>query len=556
MPLVRFIRSFSRFIHILALLLKQGILYLGLLLGLYHGPRDDNGFTKDEFDKARFARITLEKLGPTFIKFGQFMSVRPELVSAAVREEFRNLQDNVAPFPGADAKDILDSEYKLNHSEIFSNFDETPLASASISQVHIARLHSGEQVAVKIQRPGIRKEMAADIIIMGYLAYLLDRLIPSIRKNRPRMLVREFSKWTARELDFKQEAKNAAHFYFHFQDFEGVKYPAVYLDLTTKKVLVMEYISGKNLLEVPKEEIDTELVTRRITESMLKQIFQDGFFHGDPHPGNIFILEGGTIAYLDFGIVGYLTKDLREWSFDCLFGMAEGDISRVIDSFLELCNVNEDEIDVPRYRRRINEVLGDLHVCQICEIPFSSILEKFLNTSLEHGLYVPSDVVIMSKAITTLEGTLQAFAPDVKIIDFLKPYAQQYLVIEPDLNSVWERITKGPYETGRWGRLISRRLDRVISSFERGSIRLESDEFKQIVREMDKSSVNMSYGVIIAALIIFAAFLSNDTVFEDWLRTKLDLPEIPILPIVSLALAGYLSIRLYLRNRIRNDTRL
>lgn len=233
--------------------------------------------------------------------------------------------------------------------------------------------------------------------------------------------------------------------------------------------------------------------------------------------------------------------------------MAEGDINRVIDSFIELCNVNEDEIDVHAYRRRINEVLGDLHVCQICEIPFSSILERFLNTSLEYGLYVPADVVIMSKAITTLEGTIQSFAPEIKIIDFLKPYAQKFLIVEPDLESVLKNIVKGPYETGRWGRLISRRLNRVINRFERGSVRLETDEFKHIVREMDKSSVNMSYGVIISALIIFAAVLSNDTAFEQWLRTLLDLPNIPVLPIVSLTLAGYISLRLYLRNRIKSN---
>jgi ubiquinone biosynthesis protein len=390
------------------------------MTGFIPGPKDKKRIRKTGIDRAQFARETLEKLGSTFIKFGQFLSIRPDLIPAEVCNEFRSLQDKVPTFPFDQVREILDTEFKAKHTEVFSEFDEVSVASASVSQVHRARLLSGEEVAVKVQRPGIREEMEADTIIMAFLANLVERFVPRLRKNRPRMLVEEFSKWTERELDFHQEAKNAAHFHFHFKDDIGVKFPEVYLELTTEKILVMEFIKGTNLLEAQEEAMDKQAVVRRIAETMLKQIFKDGFFHGDPHPGNIFLLKRDAIAYLDFGIVGYLTKELREWSFDCLFGMAEGDINRVIESFIELCNVNEEEVDVQAYRRRIHEVLGDIHVCEVCEIPFSSILEKFLNTSLDCGLNVPADVVIMSKAIATLEGTCLSFAPEIRITDLPK----------------------------------------------------------------------------------------------------------------------------------------
>ena len=549
MLLFRLIRSNRRALQILAILVKRSFLYLRLRTGLMPGAASELSTRRKRINKARFARETLEKLGSTFVKFGQFLSVRPDLVSTEVRREFRSLQDKVSPFHFKEVERILNRELAEEYTNIFSKFEKWPLASASMSQVHKAQLKTGETVAVKVQRPRIRKEMEADIMIMAFLAKLIERLIPRLRKNRPVMLVDEFSQWSQHELDFYQEGKNASHFQYHFDDFDGVRFPKAYLHLSTEKVLIMEYLDGQNLLDVPAEKIDKQKIVELLIEAMLKQMFQDGFYHADPHPGNILVMDEDQIALLDFGIVGYLRKELREWAFDCLVGMAQGDINRVIDSFIELCSTNEDGMNITAYRRHIFTVLGDLHVCQISDIAFSSILEKFLNTSLEYGLHVPEDVVIMSKAIATLEGTCQTFAPEIKIIDVIKPNAQKILALQPDLDTVTEQFLKGPYEAGRWARLISRRLYRILNRFERGNIRLESDEFKQFVSEMDKSSVNISYGVIISALILLPAILGDDSAFEQWIRQLFELPDIPVLALISLALAGYLSLMLYLRNR-------
>jgi ubiquinone biosynthesis protein len=557
MPVRVYSHMFWRFLAICAVLLGQFVRYLPHRVRFIPETEDRKEIKK--YLKTKRPRITspvivretIEKLGPTFVKFGQFLSVRPDLVPPEFCGELRKLQDEVPPFSFEFARTEVERELGRPSGEIFSRFDETPVASASVSQVHRARLMTGEEVAVKVQRPGIREEMETDILIMLFLSALLERFFASLRKNRPRMLVKEFSRWTDRELDFGKEGRNAIQFSYFFRDYAGVKFPAVHLRYTTEKVLVMEFIEGVNILEVPAEEADRRAMARLIADSMLKQIFVDGFFHGDPHPGNLYLLEGGAIAYLDFGIVGYLTGELREWSFDILHGIAERDVSRVISSFLELCDVRAEVVDIPSYTREINEVLSEVNVCEIAGIPFTCMLERFLNTSLAFGIEVPRDFVIMSKAIATLEGTCMSLAPDIRIAEYLKPFVEKYMVVVPEFDEMVKRLKEGPFEMGRLRRLASKHLKRTMNFFEYPSFRIESGEFRNIVSELDKASVNISYGVIIASLVVFAATLSNESAFERWLKGILHLPVMPLLPILSLAVAGYLWFRLYRRNRPR-----
>lgn len=498
---------------------------------------------------AEIAKQTLERLGPTFVKFGQFLSVRPDLAAPEFCNEFRKLQDKVPPFAYAEAQQQLWRELGRDPGEVFREFDETPVAAASVAQVHRARLAGGEEVAVKIQRPGIRKRMEEDILIMLFFAHLIDRLVPSLRKNQLVMLVHEFSRWTDRELDFRQEARNALQLASCFSGYRGVKIPRVFVELSSEQLLVMEFIHGVNPLDASADSIDRKAVAHLIADSMLKQIFVDGFFHGDPHAGNILVLDRHTIAYIDFGIVGYLSQEMREWTFDVLYGMARADARRVIDSFLELCDVDTECVNVAAYRRRMNEVLTELRVCRIANIPFTHMMQEFLNTSLEFGLDVPHDFVIMSKAIATLEGTCLALDPKLNIIEYLKPFVEQYATTVPDLDAAFERFKMGPFEVRRLKRMVLQHGMRALRLLERPTFRIEGGEFTNIVREMDKSSINVAYGMLIGALILFAATVSQETRFERWLQARLHLPVAPILAIASLLLAAYFWFRLYWRNR-------
>ncbi|HAM53192.1 MAG TPA: hypothetical protein DCP92_21760 [Nitrospiraceae bacterium] len=555
MPVKVYTHTLMRFLSICRILIGQFFHHLPHRIRFVLETKDQKEIKKylktkrPKITSPAMVKETLEKLGPTFVKFGQFLSIRPDLVPPEFCDEFRKLQDQVPPFSFDFAKVEIERELGHTCTELFTEFDETPVAAASVSQVHRAKLKSGEEVAVKVQRPGIREKMETDILIMLFFATLVEVFLPSTRKNRPRMLVKEFSRWTDRELDFSREAKNALVFLSYFKDCPRVRIPRVFLDLTTEKVLVMEFIKGTNILNVPDELTDKKAVAHLIADSMLKQIFVDGFFHGDPHLGNLFLLGENTIAYLDFGIVGYLTRDLREWSFDLLYRIAEGNVPRVIDTFLELCNVNVEEVDIPAYRREMNEVLSELHVCEIAGIPFTCMLERFLNTSLAFGINVPWDFVLMSKAIATLEGTCMTIAPDIRIVEYLKPFVEKYMVVVPEYDEVLKRLKAGPFELAGLKRHVSKHFKKAMRFFENPSFRIESGEFRNIVSEMDKASVNISYGVIIASLIVFAATLSNESAFERWLKGVLHIPLIPLLPILSLAIAGYLWLRLYIRNR-------
>ncbi len=554
-----YVRSARRFAVICFILLRQFLILLPYQLFFAPSARQEKVIgkylnpNKSRISGPEFAKETLEKLGSTFIKFGQFLSIRPDLVPSDFCAEFRKLQDKVPPFPFFQVRKELEKELKDGYAQVFSEFDEIPVAAASVSQVHRARLRTGEEVAVKVQRPGIKAAMVSDILLMLFFATLIERFVPSLRKKRPVLLIHEFSRWTDRELYFRQEGKHALLFSYFFKGYPNVRIPKVFREYTTRTILVMEYLRGVNVMEAQKTAIDRKATAHLIADSMLKQIFVDGFFHGDPHAGNILLLEDNAIAYLDFGIVGYLSEDLRPWVFDFLYGMSEGAVERVIESFLELCDVREDRIDLAAYRRQMNEVLSELPIYEMAGIPLSQLMERVLNISLDYGIDIPREFVLISKALATFEGTCLSLDPEIKIIEYLRSFSRKYITTAMGFDEVLKQLKAGPFELGRMKRLIMKHGMKTLRLLENPTFRMTDDDFKSITNEMDKASVNIAYGFIIAALIVFAAAVSNESGFEKWLKTYVHLPVAPVLPLLSLAAAGYLWVRLYLRNRLRKN---
>ncbi|MDH4162888.1 MAG: AarF/UbiB family protein [Nitrospirota bacterium] len=551
------LRGIRRLIAICLILLRQVIAYgpARLLFGSREHPRRavSKYLAPDvrSASPAELARETLQKLGPTYVKFGQFLSIRPDLVPPEFCEAFKTLQDRVPPFPFNQVRREVRQELQRDLSEIFSEFDETATAAASVAQVHRARLRSGEEVAVKVQRPGIRQAMAADLFIMLRFAHLIERFVPRIRKNRPVMLVQEFTRWTDRELYFRQEGKNSLHFAFNFRDYPGVRIPKVYREYTTRSILVMEHIPGVNIFQAGERNIDRRAVARLIADSMLKQIFIDGFFHGDPHGGNIMVLDNDTIAYLDFGIVGYLAEDMRSWIFDIVYGMSERNVPRVLGSFFELCGVREEDVaDLAGYRREMNEILSDLPIYEVAGVPFTQLLERFLNTSLAYGIPVPHDFVLVSKALTTFEGTCLSLDPEIRIVDHLRSFVRKYTAAAFTFDELVKQIKAGPYELGKLKRLVLKHGARALKFFDDPTVRI-SAPVSGGLGGGDETGVNIAYGFIIAALILFSGFVGNGSDLERWLRTVAPLPSWPVLPLASLGSAVVMLVALVIRNRRR-----
>lgn len=440
---------------------------------------------------------------------------------------------------------------KRDHTEIFREFDEVPLAAASVSQVHRARLMTGEEVVVKVQRPGIREAMVSDILIMLFFAKLLVRIVPSLKKHEPEVLIREFSRWTDRELYFRQEGKNALHFAYNFRDYPGVVFPKIFREHTTRKIFIMEYIRGVNILQAPAEGIDRKAAANLIVDSMLRQIFVDGFFHGDPHAGNIMLVGRSSIAYLDFGIVGHLSGELRAWIFDILYGMSRGDITRVIDSFLELCNVREDEIDLEGYRRQMNEVLSELQLYEMAGIPFSQMMKKFLYTSLEYGIRIPHEFVLVTKALTTFEGTCLSIDPEIKIVEQMRAFVHKHIAKLPDLDEMLGQLKAAPFEMERMRRLVVKHGVRIVKFLENPVIRFAGEGADGVPGGRDRTGENIAYGFIIASLTVFAALVDHESLLGNWLASIVHTPGLPLLPLISLTCAALLGIRMMVRNRGR-----
>ena len=284
-------------------------------------------------------RLVCEELGPTFVKMGQVLSTRPDLIPIEMVEELAKLQDDVSPFPFSQAKIIIEEELQESLEKVFAAFEEVPIAAASIAQVHRARLITGEDVAVKIQRPGIPKTIGEDLGILFQLAGLLERYIEELRLYRPTRIVEEFARTIRKEINFNLEASHAERFARQFRGNPAVYVPRVFRHASTERLLTMEYIEGIKINDIALLEAqgcDRALLAARGTELILEQVFIHGFFHADPHPGNMFVLPGNVICTLDFGMMGHLDARDRERFTEVIMGYVSRDVPKITDAVLKI----------------------------------------------------------------------------------------------------------------------------------------------------------------------------------------------------------------------------
>ena len=304
--------------------------------------------------------MAMEELGPTFIKFGQLLSTRPGILPEDYLLELRRLQDNVQPFSGNLARKVIEKELNLPLDSLFESFDETPLAAASIGQVHKAVLPGGKKVVVKVQRPNIIKTIEQDLGILEEIAGLLDKYTTAGRLYNFTGIVSEFKRITLRELNYHREARNAERLYSNFLHDNSILIPAIYWNYTTPRVLTMEYMQGVTLNNkegLNKGNFNKRVIVEELSRAYLKQILTDGFFHGDPHPGNIGVLQGEKIYFLDFGVVGSLTDGQRQTIGQLLTGFITGNSGQVLSSIIKLGIVTDktDKKELKRELERLQE---------------------------------------------------------------------------------------------------------------------------------------------------------------------------------------------------------
>lgn len=460
-------------------------------------------------------RIAFSELGPTFIKLGQLLSSRPDLITKRFADEFKKLQDEVPPFPTEEAKKIIEEGSKLPIERIFRTFDDRPLAAASIAQVHYATLSNGADVIIKVQRPGINDQIEVDINIMYTVANLLDRYVPESRFFNPKGIVEEFSRTIKRELNFIEEARNCNRFRRNFEESPDICIPLIYDEFTTRKVLVMERINGAridNIAGIESMGLERRHLAKIGVNAYFKQILEDGFFHADPHPGNIFVMPDGRIGLMDFGIVGRVSPELREIIAKTLLALLNKDFDKLTDQYIDLGYVSED-LDVGVLRKEFRADLADflepLYGLTLKELNFSEYIDTVTRIALKHNMKVPSDLLLINKAMLIVESIARVLDPDFDFISAAEPYAIKLMKQRISPGRIYEKTVKNIEEIGDFAVLFPKQMRQIIRKLLSGDIhmKLTHVSLDRLIRDMDRSTNRIAFSMVISAVLLSSAIM-------------------------------------------------
>ena len=371
-------------------------------------------------------RKVLEELGPTFVKLGQILATRPDLIPLKYVNELAKLQDSVPSFPYEQVESIILEETGKYPDDIFDSFERKPLAAASIGQVHRAS-YAGKEVVVKVQRPGIRKIIEADLEIIYHLALLMEKHILEINIQKPSAIVKEFSKSLSKEIDFENEMKYILRFADDFANDTTIYVPEVYEDISTKRIMVMEFIDGikSSNFEILKEKkYDLKLIAKRGVDSLVRQIFNHGFFHGDPHPGNILIMPDNVICFLDFGMMGKVSSDDKENFANLLMHIINKKPDKIINSILKFTQY-EEMPDTDILQRDITEIIDEYLIQSMKYIKFGKFIESLMEILAKHRLRIIPNIFLMMKALVSLESLGKNLDPELEVIKLASPYVKK-----------------------------------------------------------------------------------------------------------------------------------
>ncbi len=486
-------------------------------------------------------RLVCEELGPTFVKFGQIMSNRPDLIPFDLVFELEKLQNNVPPIPEEQAKDIVELELKDKVENLFAWFDPKPFASASMAQVHKVTLHSGERIVLKIQRPNIREIIFEDIKVMYSIAAILEKRIPSLKSFDPIGLVKNFEESILKELDFINESINVQRFYNNINNDTGkdqfASSPKVYQDFTTEKILALEFMSGikiNNIEELEKAGFDVKDVGNRLATTYFKQIFDYGFFHADPHPGNLLVMPNGAICYLDFGMMGsILPRDIE--IFGQLFiSIIKKDVHKIIKVLQKLSsnsaipNMRDLEFD-------INEFVEKNYVRTIHKNEMSTILLELKDIIVAHGLKVPTYFYLFARSLVTIEGVIGKLNPDLQQFEMVRPYLFKSVSRNYNPLKMGEKVLNSIYELSNYMEDFPGDLKNAIRKINSGQVKVDLTHkgIDPMVHTLQRIAKQLVSAFIAVALVIGSSLFIINDVKPLWGNTS-------VFGIIGLILAGIL----------------
>ncbi len=462
---------------------------------------------------AKRVRLALQDLGPTFVKMGQLLSTRPDLVSESYIKELELLQDSVAPEKIENIRNHIKKHLGAYPEDIFESFDPVPIAAASIAQVHRARTKDGQEVVVKVRRPGIVKTLRTEMEIMTDLAVLLNNRIGDETFDPVRM-VSEFTQAVTKEVDYANERRNQQRFANNFADDKTVHVPIVYEQYSNDGVLTMEYIDGikPSQIERLKEVgLDPKFLAACGADFVLKQVFDHGFFHCDPHPGNFLVIADNVLVPLDFGQVGRLTKQDRMLLRYFILSIVGGDVSKLVTG-LERSHVIDEETDLTELARDLEEILDTYANLPMKDIPFGEAISRTFEVIRRHRVQPPRDFTLMLKCLMTIETFATELDKDFQIIEHLKPYARKFSFEEIRPDTLFRQFRKASREAGEFAARFPEDAAAIVSKFRRGKfkIHVHHEHLEELEQTLDNSSNRIAFAVIIAALLIGSSMLVSE----------------------------------------------
>ena len=535
-------RHVQRYRHILTVLFKYGFgdlvdvlkieQYLEIGFQMVSRKRREK---IEKLSRAERVRMAMEELGPTFIKMGQILSTRPDLLPVDFIRELPKLQDDVPSFSFSEVRTIIEKEIHKPLEDQFSFFDEKPLAAASIGQVHKARTLGGDEVVVKIQRPGIRRTIEVDLEIMHHIAGLMEKHLDGWDLQHPTKIVEEFARTIEKELDYSLEAAFMERFARQFAGESAVHVPMVYREATTDRILTMEYLQGvkpSDLEKLKKEGLDPVIIARRGFDLIMKQIFVYGFFHADPHPGNIFILPDNIIAYIDFGMMGRINMESRENFADLILSIVQRDEKKAADAILKL-TVCDEMSDHTSIEADVSEFM-ELHCYRpLKEVEIGKLLHQLLDLTTRHRLNVPPDLFLMIKALSTVEGLGRTLDPEFDVTGQAAPFVRRLQFNRFSPYRIAKDMAGSGAEAFRLMKEVPGEVRAILRLIKQGKVKIEFEHrgLQPMLTTHDKISNRLAFAIVLAALIIGSALIVLSDIPPKW-------HEIPVIGLIGFLFAG------------------
>ena len=539
-------RNLQRFREIINILAKHGFGQLLEALGFKYfvtlGGRIKTlkeFYPQEAITLPQRVRMVLEDLGPTFIKFGQLLSSRPDLIPPEFTREFEKLLDEATPFSYQQVLTTINTELGKPPQEVFQHFESKPFSSASLAQVHRATLKTGEQVVVKVQRPDIEKKVRSDLSILLDLARLVERRIPELQMYNPVGMVEELSFSVARELDFSIEASNTALLAKMLAEFEEVVIPKVYWNYTTRRILVMDYVSGRTVkyyLDNPNAELNRAETSITLIKCFMKQIFDDGFFHADPHPANILITPEKKVAIIDCGQMGRLDEELTAHLVNILLALVNRDFNRAAQEYLAIGVFSED-LDVHKFKRDVSFLVGRYYGIPLRFISMAELATELTTIARRNKVILPAELILLVKTVANIESITRKLYPEVNIVELAKPYAQELVRKRYTPKNILKKVLYTAQDLSRLFTKLPGSLSDILRLLQQGRMRIafEHRNLEGLIRTIDTASRRLSFSFIIAALIIGSSTI---------MATKIEplLFGYPIIGILGFLFAGILGI--------------